>query len=463
MANAIRGPSVKEPAGATPAAGTAITRRAVEAISALTGEPAWMREQRLAAWGLYESLPLPGPTVEEWRRTDISGLRLDALRTLADGAGPAGASAAGGFAAASSPPQASNILAAEGRAGLLVQRDGRTVQHSLDEALRQQGVLFLDLDHAAQQAPDLVREHFLSVVRPDEVKFRALHTALRAGGTFLYVPPRVEVALPLITTTWLDTPGAVLSPHTLLVAGEGSNVTFIDLYGSEALDRQTVASGAAELILLDGAQVRYVAFQAWGGNVWDFSMVRAHLGRDAGLHSLIVGFGGTLVKTDVESKLRGPGAHSEMLGLYFADDTQHFDYHTLQEHLAPHTLSDLLYKGSVKDRARTVFSGLIRVHPGAQKTNAFQSNRNLILNSGAKSDSIPKLEIMANDLRCTHGSATSRLNDEHLFYLMSRGLTRRQAVQMVVDGFFAEVLDRVPLAGFDWYLRKEIGRKIAEM
>ncbi len=434
---------------------TEISRAAVESIAERTGEPAWMRERRLEAWRLYESLPLPEPKSEEWRRTDISGLRLDALRVVADGPGPA--------VAGLPMPIAGAVADPEERAGLLAQRNGSTLQSTLDDAARAQGVLFMDLDRAAREAPDLVRENFLSIARPDELKFRALHTALRRGGTFLYVPPGVEVALPLVSTTWVDAPGAGVFPHTLLVAAAGSKVTLIDLFGSPDFDRQTVVAGAAELIVQDGAQVRYVAFQDWGAKVWEFGLVRAHLGRDAALSSLVVAFGGSLIKTDVESKLQGPGAHSEMLGLYFGDGTQHFDFHTLQEHLAPHTLSDLLYKGAVKDQARTVFAGLIRVHPGAQKTNAFQSNRNLILNSGAKSDSIPKLEIMANDLRCTHGSATSRINDEHLFYLMSRGLTRRQAVQMVVDGFFAEVLDRVPLARLGERMQQEIARKNAEL
>jgi Fe-S cluster assembly protein SufD len=168
-----------------------------------------------------------------------------------------------------------------------------------------------------------------------------------------------------------------------------------------------------------------------------------------------------VVKTNVESILAGPGATSEMLGLIFADGTQHYDVHTLQEHRAPHTMSDLLYKNAVKDQARSVFSGMIRVQHGAQKTNAFQANRNLILSEGAKADSIPNLEIMANDLRCTHGSATSRLNEEHLFYLMSRGLTRGQAVRMVVEGFFAELWDRVPLERFRQRLQQDIETRMA--
>jgi len=217
-----------------------------------------------------------------------------------------------------------------------------------------------------------------------------------------------------------------------------------------------------ELILRDGAQIRLVTLQEWGSNVAEIGIIRSVLARDAELRSLLVGFGGKVVKTNVESILDGPGATSEMLGLVFGDSRQHFDLHTLQEHRAPHTLSDLLYKNAVKDRARSVFSGMIRVLPGAQKTNAFQANRNLILSGGAKADSIPNLEIMANDLRCTHGSATSRINEEHLFYLMSRGLARAQAVRMVVEGFFAELLDRVPLDDLRARLQREIDQKMAD-
>ncbi|MGH2453035.1 MAG: Fe-S cluster assembly protein SufD [bacterium] len=397
-----------------------LSREAVEAISERLREPAWLRERRLEAWRLYEAMPLPDTKAEAWRRTDISGLNLAEIVPSANGAAPT--------------------------------QDGQAPD----------GVVFMDLAEAVGEAPDLLREHLHSLVRPDELKFRALAAALWTHGTFLYVPPRVEVAIPLGSATRLDRPGTGLFPHTLVIADEGSKVTLVERFASRPMDRRTLVSGAAEIIVRDGAQVRYVAVQEWGANVWDFGVVRARLGRDANLASLIVAFGGSLTKTDIESQLAGAGASSEMLGLYFGEGTQHFDFHTLQEHLAPHTMSDLLYKGAVKDRARSVFSGLIRVHPGAQKTNAFQVNRNLILNAGAKSDSIPNLEIMANDLRCTHGSATGRLNEEHLFYLMSRGLTRRQAIQMVVDGFFAEVLDRVPLPDLADRMRQEIASKIAE-
>jgi Fe-S cluster assembly protein SufD len=307
----------------------------------------------------------------------------------------------------------------------------------------------------------LVKEHLFSIAPSDDHRFRALHAALWSSGTFLYAPKHVEVALPLITQTWLGTAGGAIFPHTLVIADEGSKVTLIEAHASAPAGPRTLASGVVELVLRPGAQVRYVSVQEWGPPMWEVgSLIRASLDRDATLASLVVALGGGLVKADVESQLRGPGASSEMLGLYFGTGSQHVDFHTMQEHHAPHTTSDLLYRGAVKDHARAVFAGLIRVHEGAQKTNAFQANRNLILSEGARSDSIPKLEIMANDLRCTHGSATSRLNEEHIFYLMSRGLPRRQATFMIVEGFFADLFDRLPMERVRAYLQARIAEKM---
>ncbi|MDR7540357.1 MAG: SufD family Fe-S cluster assembly protein, partial [Armatimonadota bacterium] len=242
-----------------------LSAAAVEAVGEHSGEPSWMRERRREAWRLYEALPLPDPTSEAWRRTDISGLRLDGLRVPLDGVEPEQKEGLPSVLAAA--------LGGEEPAGLLVQRDGQTVQAALQEAVARQGVLFLDLDRATAQVPELVRQHFLSLVSPHELKFRALHVALRRGGTLLYVPPGVEVARPLVSASWVDTPGALLAPHTLLVAGEGSRVTLVDLFASEETEAQTVVSGAVELVVGDGAQVRYVAFQHWGVNVWEFGLI----------------------------------------------------------------------------------------------------------------------------------------------------------------------------------------------
>jgi len=397
------------------------SRPVVEALSERCGDPRWMREFRLAAFEAYTRLPMPSPQDEEWRRTDLSGLPLDS------------------FVVDPEPVT------------------GPTAVPKLPS-----GVIFTDLRTAVATHPDLVREHFMRTVHPDESKFRALHAALWNGGTFLYVPERVEVTVPLRSEAWIRHEGVALFPHTLLVASSGSKVTLIDEFESYAGPWAAFVDGVVELVLGDGAQVRYIARQDWMAAVTEVGILRSHLARDSALNSLAVGLGGQVVKGNIESLLDGPGASSEMLGLIFGHNGQHYDLHTLQEHRAPHTLSDLLYKNAVKDHARSIFSGMIRVHQGAQKTNAFQANRNLILSAGAKADSIPNLEIMANDLRCTHGSATSRLHEEHLFYLMSRGLRRIDAVRMVVEGFFAELVDRIPLEDVRARLRGDVDRKMVQ-
>ncbi|HEX4834915.1 MAG TPA: Fe-S cluster assembly protein SufD [bacterium] len=464
----------------------ALSRDLVDRLSDAAGDPAWLRTRRLEAWDAFVRLPLPSPTDEEWRRTDLSGLPLDALRPLPPSVGTQ----------KGRPPASLMRLIGDpaAAAGLRLVVDGIQIQSRLASDLAKSGVIFMSLPEAVAAHPDLVRQYLGSVVRDDESKFRALHAALWTGGTFLYVPKNVEIDLQLVSGTWLDQDGVAHTPHTLVVAEERSRVTLVELSGSvdggvgpglvpaarahtrasqnlglrrepgrREPVRPTLVNHVVELIPKAGAQIRYVTLQDWGRNVWEIGIVRAVLERDATVHSLMVAFGAGLVKTNVESRLVGQGSTSEMLGVLFGDGTQHFDYHTLQEHAAPNTTSDLLYKGALKDTARSVFAGLIRADYGAQKTNAFQLNRNLILSEGARADSMPKLEIMANDLRCTHGASTSRLNEDQIFYLMSRGLTRSTAVRMMVDGFFAEIFDRIPLELIRERLSEAIERKMAKV
>lgn len=436
----------------SPAPVTALSRALVEELSAAAGEPQWLRDRRLAAWEAFLRLPLPSPNDEEWRRTDIGALDLDSFGVLPfaiqKGRPPAPLAAMVGDPAAA--------------AGLRLVVNGVQVQGRVAAELQQRGLIFTSLSEAVAAHPDLVRAHLGTVVRDDENKFRALHGALWSGGAFLYVPKELEVDLQLVTGTWLDRDGVAFLPHTLVVAEERSRVTLVDVSGSTAGALRTFVNYAVELIPKTGAQIRYVNLQDWGRNLWEFGIVRTVLARDATVHSLMVAFGAGLVKVNVESRLAGEGGTSEMLGVAFGDGTQHYDYHTLQEHASPNTTSDLLYKAALKDKARSVFAGLIRADQGAQKTNAFQLNRNLILSEGARADSMPKLEILANDLRCTHGASTSRLNEDQIFYLMSRGLPRATAVRMMVDGFFAEIFDRIPLELIRQRLSETIERKMGD-
>ena len=431
---------------------TAPSRALVEELSTASGEPSWLRERRLAAWEAFVRLPLPAADDEEWRRTDIRALDLDAFGVLP-------------HAAATAPPPA-RLVALAGdpaqAAGMRLVVNGVQIRSRLAGELAARGLIFSSLSEAVAAHPDLVRRYLGTVVRDDENKFRALHGALWSGGTFLYVPGGCEVDLQLVTGTWLDRDGVAFLPHTLVVAEERSRVTLVEVFGSAEGSARSLVNHAVELIPRPGAQIRYVNLQDWGRHLWEFGVVRMVLERDATVNSLMVAFGAGLVKTNVESRLVGQGSTSEMLGIAFGDGTQHFDYHTLQEHAAPNTTSDLLYKGVLKDKARSVFSGLIRADYGAQKTNAFQLNRNLVLSPGARADSMPKLEIMANDLRCTHGASTSRLNEDQIFYLMSRGLPRAVAVRMMVDGFLAEIFDRIPLETVRQRLAETVERKMED-
>lgn len=422
-------------------------RTALEAISRAWDEPRWLREFRVRAWEVFARLPPPEPTDEAWRRTPPEWFSWEGLV-------PAAEAPRRGM-----PPAAvSEALAVEpDRGGTVVNRNGVPLLVELDPALQRRGVVFTDLRTAAREYPELIKAHLASVIRPEESKFAAQHAAFLSGGVLLYVPRGVEVSRPLVSVEYTDLQRAAVFPHVLVVLEEGARATLLQVWCA-AEESDALVNAATELTVGNAAELRFVSLQTWSPRMRELGTTRAEVGRDASCATLVAGFGARIWKAFVQSHLRGVGGSSEMLGAFFAADHQHYDTHTLQEHFAPHTTSDLLYKDAVQDSARSIFAGLIRVHPGAQRTNAFQSNRNLILSKDAKADSKPELEIMANDLRCTHGSAVSRIDDQHVFYLQTRGLTRQQAIHMIVEGFFSEVLDRVPLS----HVRLAIEQRVAE-
>jgi Fe-S cluster assembly protein SufD len=270
----------------------------------------------------------------------------------------------------------------------------------------------------------------------------------------------VDVEVPIQSYRWLDVVGSIM-PRTLVVVEEGASVTYIDEYASASGEDPAFSNGAVELYVGEGANLRYVSLQNWERNVLHFNTIRSSTEKDATINSLVVSLGSQLSRTNVEAGLTAPGGDSEMLGLYFADTEQVLDHHTLQDHIAPNAHSDLLYKGALRDESLTVFSGLIRVEPGAQKTDAYQTNRNIILGTDeAMAVSLPNLEIMADDVKCSHGSTTGQVDETELFYLMSRGIPRREAEKLVVYGFFGEVTSRIPLQGLKEKLDRAIEGKI---
>jgi Fe-S cluster assembly protein SufD len=261
---------------------------------------------------------------------------------------------------------------------------------------------------------------------------------------FVYVPANVKVELPLRTYRWLGAAGTAGFGRMLVVAGENAEVVIVDELHSDDFDVQTLANGATEIFAEEGARVNWVRVQGWGANTVHLATDRLIAGRDARITTLNLTLGAEIARSDIQCVLQKPGAHVDMLGLYITDETQHFDHETLQDHVAPHASSNLLFKGALRGKGRSVFRGLIRVHPGAQRTDAYQTNRNLILSNDARADSLPNLEIAADDVRCSHAATVGQLDEEEIFYLLSRGIGKREAVRLVVFGFFAEVLDQLP-------------------
>ncbi len=435
------------------------TRDAVVALSRSKSEPEWVLEQRLAAWDIFESLPMPSRSDEEWRRTDLRRLKLDRFSPAATQ--NARVDSLEALSTGSDAAHSLQFGETEHRAGIFVAADGQTAYTEVSPEVTAQGVIFMDLDTAIREQPELVKANLGTEAVPASFgKFEALHAAFWQTGTFLYVPQGVAVELPFRSFAVDTNTSQATFTHSLIVVEESAEAFFVDAFQSDTQDEATFSSAVVELILRDNAKLRYVQVQDWGRHVWNFMTERAVLGRDAELKSLQVTLGSKFTKNSIGSHLRGENALAEMLGIFFADGDQFFDHHTWQLHESPYATSDLEFKGALKEQARSVYSGLIKVFDGAQRTDAYQQNRNLVLSREARADTIPNLEISANDVRCTHGATVSQVEEEHLFYLESRGIPRSEAQKLIVEGFFRPVIDRIPVEEIQGFLEGAIAAKV---
>ena len=429
---------------------------AVEALSISKHEPGWMRDKRLAAWQISQELAMPSGTEEEWRRTDLRGLDLEEYTPLPP------------LAPAVSSREALPAFLAPHLAwpettsgGLVVQQDGTALWQTLDDTLQRQGVILCDLDTAVQQYAELVEPHFMTEAVPVATdKFTALHGALWNGGVFLYVPPGITITLPLRFLTAHMTSASMEQSHVLLIADQQSQVTFVTEEISGDPNLPGWHNGVVELYLKAGAQVAYLQVQNWSRRLWSISHQRAVLDANSSLRWAVAVLGSRLCWTAQSVWLREPGSSSKLFGLMFANGRQHLDFQTRQDHAAPHTTSDLLFKSALLDRARTVFRGVLQLRKAAQQTDAYQSTHSLLLSANARSDALPILEIEADDVRCKHGSTTGRVDDEQLFYLMSRGLSRQEAQRMIVQGFLETVITEFPVEGVQEHIRLAIEERI---
>lgn len=420
-----------------------------EHLTAQAGAPAWWLERKRAAYERFAALPLPKRTDEAWRFSSVAGVVLDGF---AAGPGRGNSRDPGADAA---PP---SFRPAQGFVRVAVSNN-RAEAAAVPPELAAKGVVVTTLARALRSHPDLLREHFMA--QPQKLgseKFAALHTAFVGDGALVHVPRGVEVGTPILVTHAASGTGSAVFPHTLVVAEENSAVTVIDLFRSDG-DEAHVACGANDLYAGHGARIAYAAAQSWSRRALSFQLNSTVVRRDARVQSLNLHLGSRQSRHESLSQLQAPGAFSEMLALTLADGEQEFDQRTLQIHQAPDTKSDLLYKNALRGKARTIFSGLIVVDPDAQRTDAYQSNRNLMLSDDAEANALPGLEIQANDVRCTHGATTSRIDREQEFYLQSRGLGREIADELLAFGFFEEVLGRLASDEVHAWLRDLIRAK----
>jgi Fe-S cluster assembly protein SufD len=404
----------------------------VHKSSEALGAPAWLAERRHKAWSRYAEIPMPTLQDEPWRRTDIRTLPSQAV----------------GLKPSDDLPIDSALLrplAGDSNAAQVILKPGHPAELRGGESLESLGVVFCDWKTAVKEHQDLLREHLGTIVPDDEGKFSALAAAMVTDGVFIYVPKGVTVPDPVHSILWAPGGEHLFFSRLLVVLDEGASLTYVhEMASPTEAEGQAIHSGIVELSVGDAARLTFVELQTWGEHVWNFTHERGRAGRDATLDWIFGAVGSHLTKNFTELDLAGEGSTGRMSGFYFADGIQHLDHDTQQNHLAPHTTSDLLFKGALVDRSRSVWQGMIYVAPGAQKTDGYQANRNLILSKRARADSIPGLEILADDVRCTHGATVSQLEDEPVFYLMSRGLERPEAERLVVDGFFSPIMERIP-------------------
>ncbi|MFV1859913.1 MAG: Fe-S cluster assembly protein SufD [Anaerolineales bacterium] len=417
----------------------------VAKASEALNEPGWLRERRKSAWKAWESLPLPTVKDEPWRRTDLRNIPADRF-----------------VARPSDNGRVDQEFLWPGPSLLL--RPGHDSTLDNLNQISDKRVVLADWATAVREHEQLLRKHLGSVVPDDEGKFSALAAALATDGVLVYVPTGVHCEVPLHSTLWAPGSDLAVFSRVLIVVEDDASATVVHEMaspgGGEASLHSSLHSGIVEVAVGRGARLTFVEVQNWGDQVWNFTHERARVGRDGRIDWIFGAVGSHLTKNFSELTLDGQGAEGRWTGFYFADGIQHLDHDTQQNHLAPNTTSDLLFKGALVDRSRSVWQGMIYVAPGAQRADGFQANRNLILSKRARADSIPGLEILTDDVRCTHGATVSQLEEEPIFYLMSRGISRKQAERLVVEGFFASVMKRIPLESVRDQFEKMIDRKL---
>lgn len=410
-----------------------------------------LQNLRQAAWEDYHSLSMPTLKDEAWRRTDLSGMPSDRFYLPGKDAY---------LDLAPLPEDLMKPVADQDHAGQVVVLPGGS-QIMLAKELIDKGVIFTDLRTAEKKHPALLEKIMGKVVSAKEGKFAALASALADNGIVLYVPAGVSIEQPLHSLIW--GPGEYLAhiSHVIVWLENGASATYVHEYASPTENNPALHAGLVEIHVGDRANLRFVELQSWGEHVWNFTHERSQVGEEGKLDWIFGAIGGNVTKNFAEIDLNGRGSQGRMSGFYFTDGKQHLDYDSQQNHRAPYTTSDLLFKGALIDKSRVVWQGMIYVAPGAVKTDGYQANRNLVLSREARADSIPGLEILADDVRCTHGATVGKIDADQVFYLRARGIPKVEAERLIVSGFFDPIMQRIPFEGVRERFQVSIAKKMS--
>ncbi len=423
-----------------------------EALGAVAAsDPDWLKQLRAEALVRAEATAFPTLNDEAWRRTNPSRFRLDPFTLPRPGASATPQAAMAAVAAAGLP---------ELREALLVTVDGALAHHDAQAGLAEAGVIFTDFATAARSHGEALRKDLFHGASMDTLdRWSALNAAFTTSGAYIRVPKNIVVEQPLVVLHHLQGTDCAAFLHTVIHVEAGASVTVLEV--TSGTDQATgLVHSAVDVIAGAGSNVRYLRMQELGVKTLHLSRERLYAHRDSQVDWSWGALGSAMAKSDMEANLLGEGIHAMISGFYHGEGTQHLDHHTFQNHEKGNTISDLLYKGSLTGRARSVYMGLIKIHKEAQRSDAYQANRNLLLSSTARTDSIPSLEIEANDVRCTHGATMGQIDEEQLFYLRARGITRAEAVRLIVEGFYEPVFDRIGSETLRSHARTRLERRV---
>ncbi|HEY9786773.1 MAG TPA: Fe-S cluster assembly protein SufD [Candidatus Obscuribacterales bacterium] len=447
-----------------------ITKERVDELAAKNAEPAWLKEERLSAWEAYLKAPTPCARDENWRRTEIDALDLSRLSTV-DFAKEIGKQAP-------SPPRLERMLKAIGKEvpHIYSSPEGAFLSGPA-QALKEQNVVLSTISTALEKHPQLIKP-FLTAKGLKEKsfgedisadKFQLMNRSLFNCGVFLHVPADVSLLLPVVSLLTVGEEDQFAAfPRVVVVVGERSKVSFVNAIASSRSAKGksknnaplSLVDTATEVYIGKNAQLTYIDLQDFNANVFAVSRTYNEVQQDGNLYSLTVGLGGGQLKSDIHTTLSARGASSDTYGIVLGAGHEHFSFNTIQDHIAPDTRSTINFRVALKESASSVYLGTIRVAKEAQKTDSYQSNRNLLLGQEARADSIPKLEILADDVKCSHGATVGPADREQIFYLMSRGLSALEAEELVVSGFFRQIIESCPQEGIRAWIDELIIDKI---